>query len=163
MADVKLRPKQARFVEEFLVDLNATQAAIRAGYSQRTARSIGQENLTKPDIQEALTAAVTLRAERTNIESDWVVAKLVENVERAMCNRAVLDKDGEPSGEYVYDGQVANNALKLLGEHLRMFPNKYNISQDNRTLNINGGGPKEHHVTFAELAREAAEADANEP
>ena len=73
-----------------------------------------------------------------------------------MCNRAVLDKDGEPIGEYVYDGQVANNALKLLGEHLRMFPNKYNISQDNRTLNVNGsGGPGT--VTWMELAQEVLE------
>ena len=42
----KLTPKQARFVEEYLVDLNATQAAIRAGYSESTARAIGYENLT---------------------------------------------------------------------------------------------------------------------
>ena len=159
----RLTPKQQRFVEEYLVDLNATQAALRAGYAKRTAYSQGQRLLKNVETQEALTAAVTLLAERTNIESDWVVAKLVENVERAMCNRAVLDKDGEPSGEYVYDGQVANNALKLLGEHLRMFPNKYNISQDNRTLNINGGGPMEHHVSFMQLAREAVEDDGQNP
>ncbi len=55
---MSLTPKQRRFVEEFLVDLNATQAAIRAGYSERTARSIGSENLTKPDI--ALAIAVKL-------------------------------------------------------------------------------------------------------
>ena len=53
----KLTPKQARFVEEYLVDLNATQAAIRAGYSESTARAIGHENLTKPDIQEAIAEA----------------------------------------------------------------------------------------------------------
>lgn len=50
----KLRPKQARFVEEYLVDLNAIQAAIRVGYSADTAKSIGCENLTKPDIAEAI-------------------------------------------------------------------------------------------------------------
>ena len=55
---MSLTPKQRRFVEEFLVDLNATQAAIRAGYSKKTARSIGSENLTKPDI--ALAIAVKL-------------------------------------------------------------------------------------------------------
>jgi hypothetical protein len=74
-----------------------------------------------------------------------------------MCNRPVLDKDGEPSGEYVYDSQVANNALKLLGEHLRMFPNKYNITQDNRTLNVNGerGGPDV--ITLADLRKRVFE------
>lgn len=51
-----LTPKQAKFVEQYLIDLNATQAAIRAGYSPKTARSVGAENLTKPAIQAALTA-----------------------------------------------------------------------------------------------------------
>jgi len=52
----KLTPKQIRFIEEYPKDFNATQAAIRAGYSKATARSIGFENLTKPDIQAAITA-----------------------------------------------------------------------------------------------------------
>ena len=60
-------PKQARFVEEYLVDLNATQAAIRAGYSKKTARQVASENLTKPDIQEAIAAAQDDRSERTGI------------------------------------------------------------------------------------------------
>ncbi|CCQ72407.1 terminase small subunit [Magnetospira sp. QH-2] len=49
-----LSPKQQRFVEEYLLDLNATQAAVRAGYSERTARQIGSENLSKPDIQQGI-------------------------------------------------------------------------------------------------------------
>ena len=48
----KLTAKQQRFCDEYLIDLNATQAAIRAGYSKKTARKIGQENLTKPDIKQ---------------------------------------------------------------------------------------------------------------
>ena len=51
---VALNAKQNRFVEEYLVDLNATKAAIRAGYSERTAEVIGYENLRKPQIQEAI-------------------------------------------------------------------------------------------------------------
>lgn len=58
----KLTPKQCKFVKEYLIDLNATQAAIRAGYSEKTARAIGSENLSKPDIQEAL---IELRDELT--------------------------------------------------------------------------------------------------
>ena len=50
----KLTPKQERFVDEYLLDLNATQAAIRAGYSKRSARAIGAENLTKPNIQQRI-------------------------------------------------------------------------------------------------------------
>jgi phage terminase small subunit len=68
-----LRPKQQRFVDEYLIDLNATQAAIRAGYSPRTARAIAQENLTKPDIATAIQAA---RAQRTAVTADQVVREL---------------------------------------------------------------------------------------
>jgi phage terminase small subunit len=73
-----LSPRQARFIEEYLVDLNATQAAIRAGYSARTARSIGQENLTKPDIAAAIEAAQRSRSARTGITTDMVIAELAK-------------------------------------------------------------------------------------
>ena len=53
--------KQKRFVEEYLIDLNATQAAIRAGYSPATAKEIGCENLTKPNISEAIAKAMAER------------------------------------------------------------------------------------------------------
>lgn len=73
-----LTPKQQRFVEEYLIDLNATQAAIRAGYSEKTAKSIGQENLTKPDIQKAIEEAQSKRAEQTQIDAAYVLKRLVE-------------------------------------------------------------------------------------
>jgi len=75
-ASASLTPKQRRFVDEYLVDLNATQAAIRAGYSARTARSIAEENLTKPDIAEAIAAAQAARAERTQVTADRVLREL---------------------------------------------------------------------------------------
>lgn len=65
-----LEPRQQRFVDEYLIDLNATQAAIRAGYSEKTARYIGHENLTKPHIQAAVSKAQQERAERTGITAD---------------------------------------------------------------------------------------------
>lgn len=73
-----LTPKQQRFVEEYLIDLNATQAAIRAGYSEKTAKSIGQENLTKPDIQKAIEEAQNKRTEQTQIDAAYVLRRLVE-------------------------------------------------------------------------------------
>ena len=76
MAPMKLTPKQARFVQEYLIDLNAAQAAIRAGYSAKTARVIGHENLTKPDIAVAIEKAKAKRAERTELTSDMVVDEL---------------------------------------------------------------------------------------
>lgn len=70
-----LTPKESRFVDEYLVDLNATQAAIRAGYSARTARSIGYENLTKPHIGAAIAEARKQQQERTHVTADRVLAE----------------------------------------------------------------------------------------
>ncbi|MBP3958357.1 terminase small subunit [Gemmata sp. G18] len=72
----ELTPKQQRFVEEYLIDLNATQAAIRAGYSEDTAGSMGHENLKKPEIQAALKEAMDARSQRTQITADMVMAEL---------------------------------------------------------------------------------------
>jgi len=63
----KLTDKQSRFISEYLIDLNATQAAIRAGYSEKTSKQTGCENLAKPDIQEAIQAAQQEIAEANNI------------------------------------------------------------------------------------------------
>ena len=69
----KLTPKQQRFIDEYLVDLNATQAAIRAGYSEKTAPEIGRQNLMKLDIKEAIAKRQQKRAERTEI-TPWSVS-----------------------------------------------------------------------------------------
>ncbi|MGF3026525.1 terminase small subunit [Methylobacterium aquaticum] len=73
---MSLTDKQRRFVEEYLVDLNATQAAIRAGYSEDTAAAIGYENLRKPEIAAAVEQAQAIRAERTGITADRVLVEL---------------------------------------------------------------------------------------
>ena len=62
--------KQTRFIEEYLIDLNATQAAIRAGYSVDSAKEIGCENLTKPNIQTAIAKAMAERSKRTGVRSE---------------------------------------------------------------------------------------------
>lgn len=71
-----LTAKQQRFVDEYLKDLNGTQAAIRAGYSQKTARSISNENLTKPDIHAAIAQGMQERSSRTGITADRVLQEL---------------------------------------------------------------------------------------
>ncbi|CRY18646.1 terminase small subunit [Burkholderia pseudomallei] len=72
----KLTAKQQRFVDEYLVDLNASAAARRAGYSEKTATAIAAENLTKPNIAAAITAAMRARRERTHITQDRVLREL---------------------------------------------------------------------------------------
>jgi phage terminase small subunit len=87
-----MTPKQQRFVDEYLIDLNATQAAIRAGYSERTARQAGAENLSKPDIATAIEAHTQDRSERTQIDADMVLQRLAEI--DAMDVADILDDDG---------------------------------------------------------------------
>ena len=92
MKDLKLTAKQQRFVEEYLIDLNATKAAIRAGYSEKTAHSIGAENLIKPEIQKAISDAQAKREERTQIDSDYVLKRLVEIDQMDVLD--IMDDDG---------------------------------------------------------------------
>ncbi len=72
----KLTPKQERFIDEFLIDLNATQAAIRAGYSEKTAQVIGSENLSKPMIKSEVDRRIAARAAEKKLTSDLVIDQL---------------------------------------------------------------------------------------
>lgn len=74
----KLTDKQELFAREYLKDLNATQAAIRAGYSENTARKIGSENLTKPDIAERIIELKDVRNEEVGIDAAYVLRRLIE-------------------------------------------------------------------------------------
>ncbi len=77
-----LTEKQERFVREYLVDCNATAAAVRAGYSPHTAVKIGSENLRKPDIQSRLSQLRAEQDQRTEVTADWVVTRLREEADR---------------------------------------------------------------------------------
>ena len=130
MKDKGLTPNQQRFVEEYLIDLNATQAAIRAGYSAKTANEQAARLLAKVSIQSAVSDAKAKRSEKTEITAEWVVEQLVTNYTRAMQAEPVLDRDGIETGEYRYEGSVANKALELLGKHIGMFGDKLTLAGD---------------------------------
>jgi phage terminase small subunit len=104
-----MTPKQQLFVREYLVDLNATQAAIRAGYSAKTARSIGSELLTNPDIAAAVQAAADKRSAKAEITAQAVL----QNIQR-IATRAEADEDW----------QAALKGNELLGKHLKLFTEK---------------------------------------
>lgn len=87
-----LTPKQQRFCEEYLIDLNATQAAIRAGYSERTAEKIGSENLRKPEIVSVIDAAKRKRSEQTGIDAAWLLKRLAEEAEADLAD--IYDESG---------------------------------------------------------------------
>lgn len=81
-----LTKKQKLFGDEYLIDLNATQAAIRAGYSKATAAAIGYENLIKPHIKEYIQIRMDARQERLEIDADYVLRHLVREVEADMAD-----------------------------------------------------------------------------
>jgi len=95
-ANTKLNAKQKQFVKEYLIDLNATQAAIRAGYSEKTARQIATENLAKPDISAAIEEAMAKRSERTEITQDMVLRELAKIGFSNMQDYMKSTKDGDP-------------------------------------------------------------------
>jgi phage terminase small subunit len=138
----KLTHKQQRFVEEYLIDLNATQAATRAKYSKKTAFRMGAENLQKPAIMNAIQEAMARRSARTTVTADRVVLELARiafvdptividfatgTVRRDLSedDRAVLAgvkvKDGDTFTEREVKLCDKLRALEMLGKHLCMF------------------------------------------
>ena len=129
----QLTAKQERFVEEYLIDLNATQAAIRSGYSKKTARDIGYENLTKPDIRAAIVEKRKAISRRLGLTIDDVIHGLWSLYE--MCCQPVieLDKQGNPI-MLPAKATDAKQALELVGKHLGAFPSRFEVTGQ-------GGGP----------------------
>lgn len=123
---MELNDKQRRFCEEYLIDLNATQAAIRAGYSENSAKQIGSENLSKPDLQEYIQKLQDERSERLKTSSDWVLRRFRDISDRCMQVEPVMIFDAEngvyvESGEYKFDSSGANKATEMIGKHIGFF------------------------------------------
>ena len=138
-----LTPKQSTFVDEYLLDLNCTQAAIRAGYSKRTAYSQGQRLLKNVEVRRHLEAALKARSERTQVDADMVIDELrkigfadirqmfsgdslidinnlgddiaaaVQSVE-VVTRPGGLDENGERTVEYVHKIRLADKRAALV-------------------------------------------------
>lgn len=123
--------KRMLFAREYLIDLNATQAAIRAGYSPKTAKQQALRLINRPDVQEYIQQAMKEREERTNISADYVLTTIYETVERCRQSYPVLDKkgnqvyvetqEGNMLPAYVFDSKGVLKGCELLGKHLRLF------------------------------------------
>lgn len=138
-----LTPKQQRFVDEYLIDLNATQAAIRAGYSEKTANEQGSRLLVNVSISEAIAKAQNKRSERTEITQDYVLNNIKRVVERCMQIEAVdgetTTEDGGVAQAFMFKEQGALKGLEMLGKHLGLFKDKVEHTGKD-------GGPIEHSV-----------------
>ena len=128
----KLTAKQEMFVQEYLVDLNATQAAIRAGYSAKTANVIGPENLSKPCIAELIVKAKAERMKEVKIDAAYVLRQAVKLHERCMQEVPVLDHNGKKSGEYKFEHTGAAKGLDIIGKHvdIKAFDNSRTLKGD---------------------------------
>lgn len=129
---IPLTEKQERFCQEYLLDLNAKRAAVRAGYSEKTAYSIGHENLKKPEVSSRISELKKKRTERTEITVDYVLSGLKEVAERCLQKSPVMKWDyvskqmvqvQDEEGRFVwsFDSQGANRAFELLGKHVGVF------------------------------------------
>jgi phage terminase small subunit len=155
----KLTGKQERFVQEYLIDLNATQAATRAGYSARTANEQGSRLLANVSVRSAIEDAKAKRAERTEITQDYVLTTIQETIERCRQAAPVLDKQGKPvmvendAGDvvpaYTFEPMAVLKGSELLGKHLKLFTEKMELTGKD-------GGPMQHVDETAKAARLAA-------
>lgn len=118
-----LTTKQEMFCKEYLVDLNATQAAIRAGYSKETAQQMGSENLSKPVIAEMIQSLMAERSQRVQIDADYVLGGIKELTERCIQAQPVII-EGRQTGEYKFEPQAALKGYEMMGRHLKLFTDK---------------------------------------
>lgn len=150
-----LTQKQKRFVEEYLIDLNATQAAIRAGYSPDTAQQMGSENLSKPVIRNAIEKAMAQRSKRTGINQERVIMEIAKlaflnpadviDWEAATVKTDALPEDTACIASIkvktipTEDGDITERevktydklkALELLGKHLGIFTEKCKVESN---------------------------------
>lgn len=117
-----LTPKQEAFCREYLIDLSATKAAIRAGYSAKRADAIGYENLRKPEIAASIQQLMSERAERVQRTADDVL-KDIHKVKES-CMAEAFDQQGNAC---MVDPKAALKALELEGRHLKMFTDKIEV------------------------------------
>ena len=135
---MKLTEKQKRFCDEYLIDLNATQAAIRAGYSKKTAYSIGIENLKKPVIQNYIDERLNQLEDERIAKADEVLKYLTKGMRQELTEEVVVT---EGTGDGCSEARIvtkkislkdSNKCAELLGKRYRLFTEKVeaNVNQN---------------------------------
>lgn len=127
-----LTDKMKRFCDEYLIDLNATQAAIRAGYSKKTARAIGQENLTKLEVQECIRKRMEEKEKKLIATQEEVLKYLTAVLRGETQSEIVVVESSGKTSEAVKvqkapDEKERLKAAELLGKRYSLFKDKINI------------------------------------
>ena len=142
MTEKKLTVKQQKFAKAAAASKSATEAAIMAGYSKKTARSIASENLTKPNIQKAVEEEIDRAAEAAGVNPEYVYRKLKQIIEvntqliaDGDDDEQTLDKDGKQVWVMV-DPLAANQAAKTLGGFLKMGKDKAEEAKDEALMSL---------------------------
>ena len=133
----KLTAKQQRFCDEYLIDLNATQAAIRAGYSEKTARQIANENLTKPDIKEYIENRMAEKEKELIADQDEVMRYLTAVMRREKTESVVVTLNKE-TYKYVPDenGTMRKQTVKEEVPQIVAIPAR--LSDSNKAAELLG-------------------------
>lgn len=135
----KLTLKQKRFADEYIISANATAAAIKAGYSKKTARSIGQENLTKPDIKAYIDERLE-KLESEKIATQEEVLQYLTSIMRGDQQEKTLISVGE-FGQKIVDIDVGAKdrikAAELLGKRYRLFTDKIEAEVQGTVVFVN--------------------------
>ena len=137
----KMTDKQKRFCDEYLIDLNATQAAIRAGYSKKTANRIGTENLSKPVIKDFIEARMAEKQDDLIADQDEVL-KYLTSVLRGKTQSEIVVVEGTGDGcsearamNKAPDEKERLRAAELLGKRYGLYTDKVEQQVD-MDLNI---------------------------
>ena len=138
-----LNDKQKQFCEEYIIDLNGTQAAIRAGYSAKTANEQAAQLLAKLSIQEYVQKIKNERSERVKYSQDELMRDILEVKNRCMQANPVLDKEGNETGIWKFDSNGANKALDMLAKHVGFYETEnkqkaFNISVNREAVEVEG-------------------------
>ena len=119
-----MTPKQKLFVKEYLVDLNATRAAISAGYSEKTACEQGSRLLRNVQIQAEVNKRAAKITEKLDISTEYILGMIKQTIERCSQGVEVVDREGNPTGEWKEDSFAVLKGCELLGRYRKLFTDK---------------------------------------
>ena len=144
-----LTKQRLLFCKEYIIDLNATQAAVRAGYSEKTAKQQGSKLLTFVDVEEEIQRLMDKRAQKVEITSEDILNDILNTRETCKAHMLVETEYGEKIDSAALNGR--NKANELLGKHLKLFTDKVESVNVNHNLNEEVLTPEQRKARIKEL------------